>query len=303
MPNSSDGVPLNPLEVTLFNNAYDKDKFENTAWTVNGKLGDIKAVYTGGYLVRHVSQVADYTNYARGVFADYYQCYGPGTGSVPNPNPPGYGDPNLKSRCFSPSSTWKETERNEHPSNEFRLSTPDDWRIRGIVGVFLNPTSSSTKPTGRANPFRTVRPMVCQHTVNTGCMSNVGMVPGTMTENPGVQNDNVAFFEDTHREVKQPRSSARRTSTSSRRCLHHGGARHYVSIIYSSAVLPAVSVASNRQSWPAAASTAVPTSTPRAPVSPSPGPSGGEYYLARHAGRHGLRDVSQGFARAASTGR
>ena len=78
MPNASDGAPLNPLEVTLFNNSYDKDKFENTAWTLNGKIGDMKAVYTGGYLVRHVNQVADYTNYARGVFADYYQCYGPG---------------------------------------------------------------------------------------------------------------------------------------------------------------------------------------------------------------------------------
>src|SRR6267154_1105285 len=80
MPNASDGAPLQPLEVTLFNNSYDKDKFENTAWTLNGKLGDFKAVYTGGYLVRHVTQVADYTNYARGVYADYYQCYGPGTG-------------------------------------------------------------------------------------------------------------------------------------------------------------------------------------------------------------------------------
>ena len=73
-------MPLQPLEVTLFNNAYDKDKFENTAWTLNGKFGDLKAVYTGGYLVRHVDQVGDYTNYARGVYADYYQCYGPGTG-------------------------------------------------------------------------------------------------------------------------------------------------------------------------------------------------------------------------------
>ena len=49
-PNASDGAPLPPLDVTLFNPAYDKDKFENTAWTVNGKIGDIKAVYTGGYL-------------------------------------------------------------------------------------------------------------------------------------------------------------------------------------------------------------------------------------------------------------
>ena len=33
-----------------------------------------KAVYTGGYLDRNVDQVGDYTNYARGVYADYYQC-------------------------------------------------------------------------------------------------------------------------------------------------------------------------------------------------------------------------------------
>ena len=76
-PNASDGAPLQPLEVTLFNNAYDKDRFESTAWTVNGKFGALKAVYTGGYLVRNVEQVGDYTNYARGVYADYYQCYGP----------------------------------------------------------------------------------------------------------------------------------------------------------------------------------------------------------------------------------
>ena len=83
-PNASDGAPLQPLEVTLFNPSYDKDKFESTAWTVNGKFGDLKAVYTGGYLVRNVEQVGDYTNYARGVYADYYQCYGPGSAYTPN---------------------------------------------------------------------------------------------------------------------------------------------------------------------------------------------------------------------------
>jgi len=76
MPNSSDGVPLAPLQVTVFSPSYDKDKFENTAWTFNGKIGDLKAVYTGGYLVRNVDQRNDYTSYARGVYADYYQCYG-----------------------------------------------------------------------------------------------------------------------------------------------------------------------------------------------------------------------------------
>src|ERR1700689_4787761 len=78
-PNASDGAPLQPLQVTLFNPSYDTDNFENTAWTLNGKFGDLRAVYTGGYLVRNVQQEGDYTNYARGFYADYYQCYGPTT--------------------------------------------------------------------------------------------------------------------------------------------------------------------------------------------------------------------------------
>ena len=45
---------MQPLEVTLFNPAYNNDKFEMTSWTVDGKVGPVKAVYTGGYLVRHV---------------------------------------------------------------------------------------------------------------------------------------------------------------------------------------------------------------------------------------------------------
>jgi iron complex outermembrane receptor protein len=124
MPNSSDGEPLPPQSVTLFNPSYNKDKFENTALTVNGRIGDLKAVYAGAYLVRNITQVQDYTNYARGLYADYYQCHGA---------EPSHG---LASACLSPSSTWNETERNTHQSHEIRLSTPDDWRMRGIVGAF-----------------------------------------------------------------------------------------------------------------------------------------------------------------------
>ena len=101
-PNASDGAPLQPLEVTLFNTAYDKDKFEITSWTLDGKFGALKAVYTGGYLVRNVDQVGDYTNYARGVYADYYQC---NRWQVRC---------HAADHCFSPSATWHTTERNTH---------------------------------------------------------------------------------------------------------------------------------------------------------------------------------------------
>ncbi len=192
MPKASDGAPLQADQVTLFNNSYDKDKFENTAWTVNGKIGDLKAVYTGGYLVRHVDQVGDYTNYARGVYADYYQCFGA---------QPKIG---LAATCFSPSTTWRETERNEHMSHEFRLSTPDDWRIRGIVGAFYETNKLFDQTDWLYKTIPNCTSNGAPGTVgNTGCLSDVGTAPNTTVENPGVQNDNVAFFEDTTREVKQ----------------------------------------------------------------------------------------------------
>ena len=129
MPYGSDGQKLPDYSVTLFNPSWDKDRFTNTAWTVNGKFGALKAVYTGGYLVRNVEQVADYTNYARGVYADYYQCILPGSLQATR-----LGVPN--GECFSPSATFHVIEKNTHQSHEFRLSTPDDQRIRAIGGLF-----------------------------------------------------------------------------------------------------------------------------------------------------------------------
>jgi iron complex outermembrane recepter protein len=121
-PGGPVATPLPDLSVQLYNPSYDKDKFENTALTINGRIGDLKLVYSGAYLVRNVSQIQDYTNYARGVFADYYQCVAGAAGG------PG--------QCYSPSATWQDTEKDTHNSQELRLSTPDDWRIRGIGGLF-----------------------------------------------------------------------------------------------------------------------------------------------------------------------
>src|SRR5438270_1010744 len=193
-PNASDGPPLRTLQVTLFNNSYDKDKFESTAWTVNGRFAALKAVYTGGYLVRNVDQIGDYTNYARGVFADYYQCYGPAY------------DATLTPTCFSPSAIWHNVERNTHQQHEFRLSTPDDWRVRAIAGTFWEDNKLYDQ-TGWM--YKQVPPCTSNATPgtpgngNTGCESNVGTFSNTTVVNPGVQGDNTSFYQDQVRDTKQ----------------------------------------------------------------------------------------------------
>ena len=178
-PNASDGAPLNPLEVTLFNQTSNDDKFNNIALTVNGKFGDLKAVYTGGYLERHVDQIGDYTNYARGYYADYYQCYG-------------------ATACFSPSTTWHSSEQNEHMQHEFRLSTPDDWRLRGIVGAYYedNKLYDQTDWRYRTEP-------TCDVAAVTPCFTTIGTAPGASVQNPGPQTPTSSFYQDTNRETKQ----------------------------------------------------------------------------------------------------
>jgi iron complex outermembrane receptor protein len=123
MTANSLGEPQPDLSAQLFNPSYDKDRFENTALTIEGHIGVLKLLYASSYLVRNIEQAQDYTNYARGLYTDYYQCVNPG------PTP-------AAARCFTPSSTWHDIERNTHQSHELRLTTPSNWRIRGIGGLF-----------------------------------------------------------------------------------------------------------------------------------------------------------------------
>jgi outer membrane receptor protein involved in Fe transport len=120
------------------------------------------------------------------VYANYYQCYGANAALTRLPT------------CFSPAVTWGDIVRNEHMTHEFRLSTPDDWRLRGILGAYWeeNKLFNQTDWLYKTIPN-------CTATLTIGCMSNVGNAPGTTVTNPAVRNDNTAFYEDTLREVEQ----------------------------------------------------------------------------------------------------
>jgi outer membrane receptor protein involved in Fe transport len=197
-PVGSDFQKLEPLQNTVFSPSYDKDQIENTAWSVNGKIGPLHAIYTGGYTERHITQQADYTNYARTVGGMEYQCTGPSS-YWGNPGP---------TTCYSPNSYWHDKVRNTHLSNEIRVSSPDDWRIRFIVGAyqenfriydimdFAYKTIPACSASYMANNDLTQFP----------CVTNlVPTLPGSniTTNDPSLRNDMVAFGEDTQRGYDQ----------------------------------------------------------------------------------------------------
>jgi iron complex outermembrane recepter protein len=178
---------LPPLSTALFNPSYNKDKFENTSLTVDGKIADfLKLVYSGGYLVRNIEQQQDYTNYARGVFGYYYQCAGYSSKSA------------AAGQCYTPSSVWTETERNTHQSHELRLSTPDDWRFRGITGVYWEEFKiyDDTNWLYKSVPD-------CSATDNDNCFNPVQPWPGATANGPQVRPSTDGFFDDTTRTIIQ----------------------------------------------------------------------------------------------------
>jgi iron complex outermembrane receptor protein len=201
------GEALPDLSVELYNPSYNKDRFENTALTVDGPVGALNLVYAGSYLVRRVEQVQDYTNYARGVLGDYYQCA--------NPRP---GNP-ATAQCFTPSSTWHDVERNTHQSHELRLSTPGDWRIRGVGGLFYEDYRIQEQVDWfylTALPyFNPIGPPTGYYTVNGSALLPDGqpvryytpgavLVPSPVTSiNPNIRPPGDGFFDDITRGYKQ----------------------------------------------------------------------------------------------------
>ncbi len=91
---NSIGQPQPSLAVQLYNPSYNEDRFENTALTIDGRIGALGLVYAGSYQLRDVEQVQDYTSYAHaGAVIDYYQCANRSTSAT--------------ARCFTPSATWR----------------------------------------------------------------------------------------------------------------------------------------------------------------------------------------------------
>jgi iron complex outermembrane receptor protein len=185
---------LQPLQETSFMPAWNRDTAETTALTVNAKIGDLRALYTGAYLSRHVDAQQDYTNYTRTAGGFYYTCTGGGGSNLGNPGP---------ATCYSPVAGWHDYFQTTHQSHEFRLSTPDDWTLRGLVGAFWEDFQIKDDMNFNQKSIPSCNPSNLAAALAGGpiCLSNVTPVQAAI--DPTTRGDNTNFGEDLQRGYKQ----------------------------------------------------------------------------------------------------
>lgn len=192
-----DYAPLTGLSSTLFSPQFTKDEYYNTAWSVNGKIGDFKLIYTGAYLKRNIQQQGDYTNYARATYGIFYQCTG-GANYYWNVGAAPY--------CYEPNSYWLDKVKNTHETHEFRISTPDTGRIRAIAGAFYESFAIEDTMDWHYKTIPSCNPALTQAQIQaagTVCLGLVAPNPDATLNLAGPRGPRVAFGQDIQRGFKQ----------------------------------------------------------------------------------------------------
>jgi outer membrane receptor protein involved in Fe transport len=194
MPEGLGLTPLGPLQTTAFMPSYNRDRSSVTSWTVNGKVGDFKLIYTGSYLSRRVEAQMDYTNYTRTAGGFYYSCTG-GGGSARGAAGP--------ATCYSPVMGWNDYFISTHQSHEFRLTTPDQLRIRGLVGLYWESFDIKDDMNFEQKTVPSCTPANLTAALAGGptCLANV--TPVNAAIDPTTRNDFTNFGEDLDRGYKQ----------------------------------------------------------------------------------------------------
>lgn len=118
---------LGDLNVNTFRDNFQNDRWYQAALTVEGQIGDFSLTYSGAYLQRAIDGLADYSDYA--YFYDVLYGYGAYfVGDCPAQDfscPP-----------VNPSQYFASEDRFTKLSQELRISSPEDERIRAVGGVF-----------------------------------------------------------------------------------------------------------------------------------------------------------------------
>ena len=120
------------LQVTKFNDNSLRDKAKLSSLTINGRLGALDLIYTGSYLKHSATQVADYAGYSNiGLYLPYYECdRGVYYTAAYNGN--------IGNTCYAPNKSYQTRNRTKRLTQEFRVTTPAENRLRGTFGLFYD---------------------------------------------------------------------------------------------------------------------------------------------------------------------
>ena len=164
------------LQVQHFFPESRSDKFVQAGLTIEGKLGSWDLTYAGAYLDRRTASASDYTDYAEAYDSLYSSAGGIAgylyfTDSVGN--------------TINPSQTVIGSDHFKKLSQEVRISSPSDSRLRVVAGLFYQ------RQTNDIHQDYQVR--------NLGPLVSVNGSPGTLwlTQQYRVDRDYAAFGEAT----------------------------------------------------------------------------------------------------------
>ena len=204
-PQDPGGNALPPYQITAFTPAFTKDRYESTAWTLNGRIGELRAVYSGSYLDRHIEGQQDYSNYLRSLHAGaYYACIGPGAGYFNSANFPALAAKPLQ--CYPPVGSWYDNVRHTHQTHELRVSTGEDYRVRALLGANWEKfvIDDNMNFDYLAIPQCSPANLTIALAGGADCLSAVGPVRGAHASDPSLREAmNDAFGEDVQRGYRQ----------------------------------------------------------------------------------------------------
>ncbi|MEO1042760.1 MAG: TonB-dependent receptor [Pseudomonadota bacterium] len=175
------------LEVNRFFEDSLEDEFDQTAWTLEGRLAMLDVIYTGAYLDREVNQSVDYTGYNNaGAFVSYYTCtYTSGAAAQAAFVTPGGRE------CLDPTKGAVITQDQTRNTHEFRFLTPQDLRVRLTAGVFYDDFEIETQDD-----------YIYVAATELGFAPNAPISTAVQV-NPNTRGENVTFFNDIRRTEEQ----------------------------------------------------------------------------------------------------
>jgi len=187
---------LDDYEIQRYADEMLEDSFENTAWTVEGRIGALEAVYTGAYTEREAEQVVDYTDYLFvGQYLPYYICdigvtY-PGEPTAPT------------GTCQAPNMFVNSLSETTVQTHELRFNTPAESSFRATFGAFysdleLTELNDFVYPGSIPYNFAPNYPLT-----NTAVTGQIGNAAEGYYSDPGPFPEGVIFRNDIRRTDKQ----------------------------------------------------------------------------------------------------